>query len=161
MEQAYWISQVAGATLQLVLITAAISAGVVAYRQFNTFRLFELLKYTQGETFRCARRAVIREIAPIKDTKWWQDDRLEGLASDCCAHYDILGRILMFNRTGGVSGFFITHWADSIVRTYGILSQFIELRRAAGGNDYRGYEWLYNRARKGRPTIGATWPPPN
>ena len=161
MEQAYWLSQVAGATFQFILIAAAIAAGVIAYRQFSAFRLFELLKYTQGDVFRHARRAVIREIGPIKDTEWWKDERLEALASDCCAHYDILGRMLMFKGNGGVSGFFIENWADSIVRTYEILSQFIEQRRAKGGNDSKGYEWLYQRAREIRPTIGPTWPPPN
>lgn len=158
LEVAYWISQTAAAGLQLVLVAVAIWAGLAAYRQVNTFKLFEWLKYIQDDNFRSARRIVIREISPIMDTEWWQDDRLEMAGATCCASYDILGRMLQFGGSQSLVAFFIENWGDSIVRTWLILSPFIEHRRESGGYQSKGYEWLFVRARKQFPNIGVSQP---
>jgi len=150
LEVAYWISQIAAAIAQCLLILITVWAGFVAYSQATAFKLFELLKYAQDENFRESRRVVIREIGPKKGTDWWRDERLENMASNCCAHYDVLGRVLLISGKRSMGRFFATNWADSIIRTYEILDNFMETRRSSGGNDYRGYIWLYKTAKKSR-----------
>jgi hypothetical protein len=143
---------------QISLPILGIAAAFAAYSQVNTFRLFELLKYTQDPAFRAARRTVIREIAPVKDTEWWTNELLEREASSCAAHYDVLGRTLVYAGSRRLAAFFISQWADSILRTYVTLNNFLANRREAGGNDYSGYEWLYQRARKHKQSLGHNWP---
>lgn len=142
LERAYWISQV------LLLLVAFITA-IAAFSQLRTFKLFELLKYTQSDNFRRARRIVIREIEPQRDEQWWEtNDVLEEAGSAVCGAYDVLGHILEFDGNSAVASFFITNWARSIIRTYNALSPFMENRRDAGGTPYLGYTWLYNKAKK-------------
>ncbi|MDB5441207.1 MAG: hypothetical protein JWM33_3634 [Caulobacteraceae bacterium] len=145
MEQAYWVSQMVGGALQLVLVAVAALAAWAAFQQVSTFKLFELLKYAQGEDFRQARRIVIRDLEPIKGTDWWNDVVFEAGASDCCAHYDTLGRVLMFGRETRLARV-LDPWGPSIIRTHEILLPFIELGRSTAGPDFRGYEWLYKKA---------------
>jgi hypothetical protein len=152
-EMAYWVSQIFAAGFQLLLLLAAIGAGAIAYYQLDTFKLFEWLRFLQDERFREARRVVIREISVVRDTTWWQDDRLEAAGALCCANYDILGRMLRFRGSRRLANFFITNWGDSIVRTYLVLKPFILHRRAAGGYDSEGYAWLFARARIQFPNI--------
>lgn len=99
LEVLYWLSQTVGVAIQLILVCVAVWAGVAAHRQISAIKLFELLKYIQNENFRKARRAVVHEIGPLKETAWWEDRELENKASDCCAHYDILGNMLLFGST--------------------------------------------------------------
>jgi hypothetical protein len=152
MEQAYWLSQV---TIPLALIAVAIWAGMAAYKQVNTLKLFEFLKYAHGEDFRHARRVVIQQIEPIQDTMWWETDlTLEASASDCCAHYDVLGRVLMFGKEKKLARV-LDPWGPSITRTYKILLPFMDVRRTTGGPDFGGYEWLYRRAALRMPSTVA------
>jgi len=159
LEQYYWLSQIALAAIAIASGIIATFAVRVAFAQTRSTKLFELLKYTQDENFRRARRVVIREIGPMQDVEWWLDDHFEDAASTVCAMYDILGRLIKFDGYNKVGQFFVCNWADSIIRTHQILSRFVEARRSAGGNDSLGYEWLYQRALKFQPPVGPTWPP--
>ena len=146
LEQINLVAQIASSIIQVVLLGVAVWAGIAAYRQLGSFKLFELLKFTQDETFRAARRCVIQEIGPKATTDWWTDKQLEVQASTCCGSYDVLAKTLQFEAPTRVTKFFTEHWAASIVRTYSILEPFIMQRRNAGGLDYSGYEWLYRKA---------------
>jgi hypothetical protein len=152
LELASWASQVA-------LVLLAIVAAFAALHQASAFKLFELLKFIQEEGFRNARRRVIVEIGSKRNEPWWDDAPLEAAASTCCAHYDIVGNMLIFSGSRQLTRHFIKHWSDSIVRTYEVLHGFIERRSAAGGNPYSSYRWLYLRALKYKQSVGSAWPP--
>jgi len=142
------VSQIIAAALQGALLLAALWAGIAAYRQIDAFKLFELLRYTQDESFREARRAVIREIRPVRESEWYIDQRLESLASTCCAHYDVLSAILQFNCSRHTKRFFVKNWHKSIIITYDILESFLDLRSQNGGNSYPNFRWLREQARR-------------
>jgi hypothetical protein len=146
LEQIAYLSQAGSAVLQVIIIAVAVWAGWAAYRQASSFAVFELLKYAQGETFRLARREVIRKVDELKVDGWWDKSlELEASASDCCAHYDVLGRVLMFRPDSRLARF-LEPWGPSIIRTFEALRPFVMHRRASGGPDFRGYEWLYAQA---------------
>jgi hypothetical protein len=151
LENAYWISQV-------VLAVVAICAALFAFAQIRTFKLFELLKYLESSEIRKARRIVIREIYPRKDQDWWEDstngDRLESAASDVCASYDILGRMIEFDGLerkflprGGYGTFFKRHWARSIVDNHDALERFLRYRRQRATDSYVAFTRLAEAAR--------------
>lgn len=160
LEQYYWYSQIALATIAVLSLLIASFAARAAFAQSASLRLFELLKYTQDPDFRSARRTVIREIEQLQGKEWWDDERLENAASTVCAMYDILGRLLEFSGYNAVAKFFVCNWADSIIRTHRILAIFIEHRHKAGGHDYHGYRWLTEKAKKFDPQVGPAWPRP-
>jgi len=150
LEQLAYASQTVSAVFQVAVIGVAVWAGWAAYKQSSAFALFELLKYAQNEPFRLARRSVIRDISPLAEDAWWDANlELEAIASDCCAHYDVIGRVLMFRPDQRLTRF-LEPWGPSIIRTYGTLRPFVEHRRAGGGPDFRGYEWLYEEAMRRR-----------
>jgi hypothetical protein len=160
LENAYWISQIG-------LALVALFAAVAAFAQVRTIRLFELLKYLESSEIRKARRVVFREIYPRKDQDWWLDkengERWESAASDVCASYDILGRIIQFDRLdrilprGGYGTFFKRHWSRSIVDNYDALEHFLEYRRQRAPNSYSAFTQL---AQAARPHAGLTSSPP-
>lgn len=56
LERAYWLSQIS-------LVFIALIAGLIAIRQHQTFRLFELLRHIERPEVRRARRIVLAEIS--------------------------------------------------------------------------------------------------
>jgi hypothetical protein len=125
----------------------------ISYRRL---KLFEILKFIESIEFRRARRIVIREIEPIKDTEWWKGekaDRLEESASTVCAYYDVIGRLMEYDRTAkkfparGQWRFFREHWSASIVRTHDALIGFLKLRRKVAPAAYAGFTQLADTAR--------------
>jgi hypothetical protein len=123
--------------------------------QLRRFKRFELLKFLELRDTRAARRVVMREIAERTDA-WWErkdldGDRLEAAASDVCASYDILAR--MIERRKWICGkrheaFFRRHWARSIVRTNDALSKFLAHRRVEAPDAYDAFSRLANAARR-------------
>ena len=87
---------------QIILAIVAICAAFVAYAQLRSSKLFEMLKYLESSDIRKARRIVLRKIYFLKDQDWWANsedkERLESAASDVCASYDILGRMIEFDK---------------------------------------------------------------
>jgi hypothetical protein len=158
-EKLYWISQIASALFQFILVLSAVVAAIFAYNQVISHKLFELVKFLQDEKFRDARRIVIKEIYLKKGTNWWLDPKFEAAASTCAGHYDVVGCLLRFKSSRGLQKLFIRSWADSIVRTHQVLDEFIKARRAENGAQYEDFEWLYRRAKVRHPTVGVPWPP--
>jgi hypothetical protein len=148
-----------GDAAQLVLVAVAVVAAFAAFRQVNAFKLFELTKFLQEPRFQDARRTVLTEIKQKEGTAWWEEPRLEAAASICCGHYDIVGTILQYGGRGRLTRHFARHWGKSIILTYDILHGFLERRRATGGNEYRCYDWLYQRSLREWPAGAAgVWP---
>ena len=141
------------------VLLVAIVAAVVAYKQVNAFKLFELVKYLQDEGFRASRRVVIREIWEKRATEWWKDPKLEAAASTCAGHYDVVGNLLRYAARGSLRRFVIRSWSESVVRIHTILAEFMAQRRKSGGNDYRDFDWLYKKANHHKKHVGAPWPP--
>jgi hypothetical protein len=130
---------------QILLLFVALGAVIGAVIQLRNFKLFEILKFIEALEFRRARRIVIREIEPRKDGRWWEakdSDRLEEAASTVCACYDVVGRLMEYDGTGGrfptrgLWSFYREHWAASIVRTHDALLPFLELRRTVAPQAY-------------------------
>jgi hypothetical protein len=138
---------------QILLAIVAICAAFVAYAQLKSSKLFEMLKYLESSDIRKARRTVMREIYFIKNQDWWEKSpdkkRFEHAASDVCASYDILGRMIEFDRLGGVlETFFERHWARSIVDTHDALEGFLEHRRKRAPAAYSAFTRLALAARR-------------
>jgi hypothetical protein len=164
LEQAYWVSQI-------FLVIIALAAACLAWRQIaahklqiSTNRLFEIVRYLEDQSFYDARRVVVREIGPKKNTEWWskaekEHEKFEKMASICAGRYEVVSHLLKFSGDKTLIEFFLISWAESIVRIYGILFNFMDGRRKANGFQYRDFEWLYHRAIKFQPTVGEPWPP--
>jgi hypothetical protein len=150
LERCYWLSQV-------ILMFIAAGAAVAAFLQIRTFKLFELLKYLESSELRRARRVVIRELDEKRNESWWEDpkdgERFENSASDVCASYDILGRMIEFDKfesifpKGGYGSFFRRHWARSIVQTHEVLKGFLRHRRQKAPGAYAAFTRLAEDAR--------------
>ncbi len=140
------------------LLRVAVAAAIGAYAQVNAIKLFELVKYLQDERFRSARRVVVQDIARRAGTEWWSDATLEAAASACAGHYDVVASLVRFSCGRRLRQFIIRRWSESIVRVHTVLEPFMAHRKASGGNDYCDFEWLYQKARHYRKTVGAPWP---
>ena len=137
----------------IVIAAIAISTLYIAYRQIRTYRLFELLKILEAEHVRDARRTVIREIRKMKNTEWWENEALEKQAALVCATYDILGRMIQYDRLdsflpGGYGEFFARYWGPSIIDAHRILATFLDYRRARVADAYGGFTTLAETARR-------------
>jgi hypothetical protein len=149
LENAYWISQV-------VLAVIATIAAFAAFVQIRTFKLFEMLKYMESLQLRNSRRIVLREIYKRRGEEWWNDpadgDRLESAASDVCASYDVLGRMIEFDSLervfpiGGYGAFFRKFWARSIVQNHEALKVFLTHRRTSHPDAYSAFTRLAEEA---------------
>jgi hypothetical protein len=154
----HWLENLSWAS-QVVLIFVATFATVAAFVQVRTTKLFELLKYLESPELRRSRRIVFREIYPRKHEKWWDDvkdgERLEAAASDVCASYDILGKIIeydKFERLWPSYGRFFTHyWARSIVDNHDALESFLRYRRERVPNAYSTFSTVAEAARTAKP----------
>jgi hypothetical protein len=138
----------------------AILAAFFAYAQVKSFRLFELLKYIQDPKIQEARRVVFDRIEGHPKEVWMAVPELMEAAGIVCASYDILGRVLSYHWLGrvlprlGLAGFYIRHWAPSIVRTHRALAPYLELRRATNGPNYlSGFDWLRKQALAVEPSL--------
>ena len=153
LEKLSWASQ-------FVLMVVALAAAVAAFMQLRTFKLLEMLRFLELKETRESRRIVIREIAKLKGKNWWEgesDDakRLEAAASDVCASYDILARMIEFDLLErifpkwGYGAFFCRYWAKSIVLTHEALGEFLRNRREDKPNQnpraYMGFTGLAER----------------
>jgi hypothetical protein len=140
LERGYWISQI-------TLMVLALGTAIVAFRQLQTYKLFELLKILESPEFRAARRVVLCEIYERKESAWWNDpnegERLSNFASDVCAGYDILGRMIEYDSVGRIpryGRFFRRHWARSIITNHDALKGYLEHRR----HPKEGYPGTYS-----------------
>ncbi|MFZ0693246.1 MAG: hypothetical protein WAN51_03705, partial [Alphaproteobacteria bacterium] len=112
LQRFYWGSQIG-------LFLVAVIAAFAAFIQVRTYKLFELLKFLESPDFRRSRRIVVREIAK-RTGEWWNDkehgEHFEEAASHVCAAYDILGRMIEFDRLerifpkSGDGAFFRRFW---------------------------------------------------
>jgi hypothetical protein len=143
LEVAYWVSQ----------ITIAFVAGVgavYAFRQVRALQLFELLRFIQTERMMELRRSVRKDIGPIRMTNWWEDRKLEAVASIVASSYDVLGAYLRVHGPRSMRKFVIAHLPlrASVCQLYaacgiGIASRVrrmasmarIDLRRAVSTTD--------------------------
>jgi hypothetical protein len=132
LESASWAAQIG-------LLLLASFAAYVGYRQLTAYKLLELMKFIEDEEFRTQRRIVIREIWPLKDTRWWDWDndrqkKFEAAASGVCARYDILAVLIEFDsfyKWHPRHGVFFTHnWRLSIIDTHSALLPYLEYRRS-------------------------------
>lgn len=161
-----WTQCVLAITSSITVFVASIAA-LVALAQSQRAKLFELLKYLEDPKLREARRIVYYKIGvkqgrwwPRRDTEWWENDgvkhELEKAAAAVCASYDILGRIIEFDRVDrllgkfgiGVGHFFAKNWANSAVVLYEILKPYVDHRRKENVDAYRGFVILYQRSKQ-------------
>lgn len=152
-EAAMTILQICYYLSQIILAIVAICAAFVAYAQLRSSKLFEMLKYLESSDIRKARRIVLRKIYFLKDQDWWANsedkERLESAASDVCASYDILGRMIEFDKFDSVlKTFFERHWARSIVDTHDALESFLKRRRERVPDAYSAFTRLALAARR-------------
>ena len=154
LQRFYWVSQI-------LLPFIAVVAGWIALKQAWTFRLFELLRHIEQPRVRSARAIVMREISMIpSDQEWWVDGRLHDAAATFCSAYDHLGGIIKFHGSNGrVERFFIERWGETVVRSYLVLTRFLEFRRKSAPNSYDNYIWLYKLARQHFPDTRQPKPP--
>ena len=119
----HWLENLSWAS-QVVLIFVAIVATVAAFVQVRTTKLFELLKYS-GIT---GAKKVSACCLQVKD-----GERLEAAASDVCASYDILGKIIEYDKFERLwpsyGRYFTNYWARSIVDNHDALESFLRYRR--------------------------------
>jgi hypothetical protein len=97
-----------------------------------------------------ARRIVAREIDRRRDERWWKDkdaDRPEAAASDVCAAYDVLTKMVKFDRMG-YGRFFESHWERSIVGNHDALDGFLRYRRQNAPNAYSDFTPLAEKLRR-------------
>jgi hypothetical protein len=149
LENAYWISQV-------VLALIATIAAFAAFIQIRTFKLFEMLKYLESVQLRNSRRVVLREIYKKREEEWWSDptdgERFESAASDVCASYDVLGRMIEYDGLErvfpiwGYGSFFRKFWARSIVQNHEALKRFLMHRRTTHPDAYAAFTRLAEEA---------------
>jgi hypothetical protein len=148
LENAYWISQV---WIALVATAAAVFAYIQIRAhnvQVRDYKLFEMLKYLESQDIRHSRRTVLRNIYPRKQEEWWIDNEdLESAASDVCASYDILGRMIEADPSGAYRKFFAHHWARSIVDNHDALEGFLRFRRQRVSDAYSAFTRLAEDAR--------------
>jgi hypothetical protein len=161
LEKAYYWSQI-------FLTVIALFALVAALIQLRTFKLMELLKFLEASDIRAARRTVVREISK-RDDEWWKDvkdgDRLEKAAAQVCAAYDILGRMIEFDRIdhwirlGSYGRFFQRHWARSILDNHAALERFLAYRQQRTSAAYEGFTDLVEAVKHlGLPPAGPLQP---
>jgi hypothetical protein len=147
LENAYWISQVWIA----LVATAAARFAYIQIRAHNVqvrdYKLFEMLKYLESQDIRHSRRIVFRDIYPRKQEEWWTNDVLESAASDVCASYDILGRMIEADSSGEYRKFFARHWARSILDNHDALEGFLRFRRQRVSDAYSAFTRLADDAR--------------
>ena len=147
LERAFWASGV-------VLAVVAVFAALAAVWQVRTTKLFELLKYLESLELRKSRRIVFEEIRPRKHEKWWDDEkdgsRLKAAASDVCASYDILGKLIEYDKLERIcpsyGRFFIKNWARPILDNHEALETFLRYRRERVPNAYSSFTTLAARA---------------
>jgi hypothetical protein len=144
-------SEIMSNTIAALAAIAAFCAALAAYAQIRTLKLLEMLKFIESRDVRAARRRVIREISNKTD-KWWDaDDELEAAATDVCAAYDILGRLIEADwverlSLKGYSDFF-QHWDYSISVTHDALLPFLNERRKDHSDRYSAFSRLAKAAR--------------
>jgi hypothetical protein len=155
LESVFWASQA-------ILAVIALFAALVAFSQVRTTKLFEILKYLESPELRKSRRKVFKEIYPRRREPWWNDDKdgnLESAASDVCASYDILGKIIEFDRVERIlpsyGRFFTRHWARSILDNHDALENFLAYRRERVPTAYASFTSLAQAARRTNPTTNA------
>jgi hypothetical protein len=135
-----------GTVPQWLVWSTALGAAFVAYRQYRSSKLFQLLQFLEKpEIWKARDRLYVeKEKGTTKKEKWWeQDHELRKAASDICASYDIVWRVAK----GGHRRFFRRHWAYSICWTHETLQTFITARRNDGDKRaYEGFDKLYREA---------------
>lgn len=140
LELAYFVSQI-------VLASIALIAAFFAFAQLRTFKFFEILRFVEQPHFRRARRFVIRNLGQRIGERWWVDgddaEQCEEAATEVCARYDVVARVIEFDRFDRYYGkFFQRHWARSIFLTHHILKDFIEYRRKDYPEQFKAYSRL-------------------
>jgi hypothetical protein len=143
LEDLFWISQI-------VLMLIALCAAIAAFYQIRVSKRLEMLKYLESPEIRKSRRIVMREIQEQKDEDWWNDkekgERWEAAATDVCVNYDILARMIKFDRFG-YGRFFQDNWARSIVENHDILDRFLGYRRTRARDAYSEFTTLAEEVR--------------
>jgi hypothetical protein len=132
-------------------VVTAIGAGSVAYIQYRSSKLFQLLQFLEAPKIRASRHRLFRSKEITNKDKWWEETENEGLAkdaSDICASYDIVWRVA----SGRHRRFFRCDWAYSICWTHEALQTFLNARRLDGDKDaYREFTNLYLEAKRFDP----------
>jgi hypothetical protein len=151
LETIYWIAQI-------LLFLVAASAAYGGILQLQAYKLFEIVKFADEKEFREARGVVVNEIAPVKDTRWWEGgheiDHMRLAAYTVCSKYDSLQLLFEFDaldRLLGRSGynrFFVSNWSVSIIPTREALEGFIDWQRKGSPKAYIAYDRLYANAKK-------------
>lgn len=151
LETIYWIAQI-------LLFLVAASAAYGGILQLQAYKLFEIVKFADEKEFREARGVVVNEIAPVKDTRWWEGshevDHMRLAAYTVCSKYDLLELLFEFDALdrllgrAGYNRFFATNWSVSIIPTREALDGFINWRRQGSPDAYIAYDRLYASAKK-------------
>lgn len=151
-----WLSEVAsrwewGTVPQWLLFGTAVCAALVAYHQYRSSKLFQLLQFLEKPEIRDARHKLFSAKETIQKDKWWETcPELAKAAGDICASYDIVWRIAK----GSHRRFFRRHWAYSICWTHEVLGGYLEARRDEGDRRaYQGFDNLYCEARRFDPRL--------
>ena len=147
LEHGYWISQI-------ILVIVAAVAALVTYYQFQTSKLFELLKYLEAPHIRTARNMIFHKLKATTNNEWWNGDTdLEQAAAAVCAAFSILGHLAK----GRVRRRFVRDWAYVICWTYESLQPYLINRRKDVPNAYDGYPQLYVEAKLHDPRLRGTF----
>jgi len=139
-------SQIVIATAAALTFVVAFLAAGIAYRQWTTFKRFELLKMIENKENREARDMLNKHLFMITPLpEWWKyNDELERAASKVCATYDIVG--LVSGRCDRV--FFGKEWGHSIRWTHEVLNTYLGFRRNNNPLHYRNYDALYEVSKR-------------
>jgi hypothetical protein len=140
-----------GSVPQWAVAFTAICAALVAYHQYRSSKLFQLLQFLEAPTIRASRHKLFQSKEITNKDKWWEEKEnleLANAASDICASYDIVWRVASRRHRR----FFRRHWAYSICWTHEALKTFLDARRLDGDKDaYREFTNLYLKAKRFDP----------
>lgn len=141
------------------IVIAILYEGRLAFQEYRTARLFEMLNHLERSGVREARHVVFTKIAS-KDNKgkrWWKDNQLHVAAANLAASYDHLGLMIKVHGMGSAERMILERWGESIVRSHEVLDDFLKWRRETGPQAYAEYTAIYRLAKEIYPDL----PPPS
>jgi hypothetical protein len=137
------------------IVAAILYEGRLAFQEFRSARLLEMLKHIERNEVRQARYTVLTKVARKENQgkKWWIDSELHVAAASLASAYDQVGLMISFHGMGPAERTFLQHWGEGIVRTYEVLKDFLDWRRQTAPQSYVEYTNLYRRAKLLFPNV--------
>lgn len=139
------------------IVGAILYEGRLAFQEFRSARLLEMLKHMERNEVREARHIVLTKVArnENKGRHWWSDRELHVAAANLASAYDQVGMMISFHGMGPAEKAFLQHWGETVVRTYEVLKEFLNWRRATAPQSYSEYTKLYQLAKSLFPNVAS------